>query len=79
MKHNPLGKVGFVATPESMKHLEEYISRYSGEEAVIANVIMSMTWNLASSTIDKELAKDEQTELMLQDGARTTLHNEGEE
>ena len=42
-----LSRQGMVATPESTKFLGEYISRFSGSEAVVAFTCAGMAWNLA--------------------------------
>ena len=53
---NPLGKEQTrFATPESADALQAYVGRFSGGEAVAANVIMMMTWNYAVSLIDEAL------------------------
>ena len=46
--------VGFVATPEDMRALQEYIQLFSGEERVIANTCAFMAWNLACKIAQQE-------------------------
>ncbi len=58
---NPIGKVGMVATPESMKELQDYLSNFSGKEGVMANTVAFMAWNLASKVIDEALAELEES------------------
>ena len=58
---NPIGKVGMVATPESMKDFQDYLSNFSGKEGVMANTVAFMAWNLASKVIDEALAELEES------------------
>tara|TARA_R110002074_G_scaffold96979_1_gene210556 strand:- start:46 stop:219 length:174 start_codon:yes stop_codon:yes gene_type:complete len=42
-----------IATPKSMEDLQEYLARFSGSEAIVAQTCAFMAWNLAC-----ELTKD---------------------
>lgn len=48
MKRSKLGKMELFATPDDMTALQEYISRFSGAERVVAITVMGMTWNLCA-------------------------------
>lgn len=52
---NPIGKSGFCATPKSMQDLQDYLGKFNGEEAMIANVCAFMAWNLASKYVDEAI------------------------
>ena len=55
---NPIGKVGLFATPESMDSFQDYLGKFTGSEAVVANTCAFMAWNLASKIIDELLEEN---------------------
>ena len=57
--YNPIRKTGFVATPDSMEELQEYLSQFSGPEAAIAQTCAWMAWNLASDIIEEYVDLEE--------------------
>jgi len=54
---NPIEKCGFVATPNSMKELQDYAQSITGPEGASFALGMMMAWNLASKLVDEEVAK----------------------
>lgn len=54
MSNTNLQPIDLFATPESVESLQDYISRFSGSDAIIANTIMCMTWNLCAKLTNEE-------------------------
>jgi hypothetical protein len=52
---NPITKRGMFATPESMEFFQEYLSRFNGNEGLVAQVGAWMAWNLASEFVDEAI------------------------
>lgn len=50
------------ATPDSMEALQEYLSRFSGSEAMVAQTCAMMAWNLASKLTSSDGGDDDETE-----------------
>ncbi len=57
---NPLKEVALFSTPTSFRDLEEYCTRFSGAERVVAMTVMCMTNNLCHSIVEQAI-KDEDT------------------
>lgn len=45
--YHQLKSMGMVATPVSMKAMENYLKNFNGSEAVVAFTCAGMAWNLA--------------------------------
>jgi len=58
-KIEPFKTWGMFATPEDMDALQAYVAKFSGGEAVAANVVMGMTWNLAVTLFNKRLEEQD--------------------
>ena len=41
------------ATPDSVENLQEYLSRFNGSEAMVAQTCAMMAWNLACKLTSK--------------------------
>ena len=48
---NPIKSVGMFHTPKDMGELEDWLSRLSGSERVVATTAAMMAWNLASKLV----------------------------
>lgn len=43
-----LKPIGLFATPDCVKDLQDYVSKFKGPDAILANTIMGMAWNLCA-------------------------------
>jgi hypothetical protein len=55
-----LKKMDMFATPDSIKALEAYVTRFTGGERSAAIVVMGMTWNLCAELTKRDSVLDEQ-------------------
>jgi len=54
-----LQPVGIFHTPESVVELQDYLSQFTGEDAVLANTAAFMAWNLCAKLTNDEIETDE--------------------
>jgi len=54
-------KQGFFYTPKNVEELESYLTKFSGDEAVLAYTISGMTWNLLAEMHNEIIATNEKT------------------
>lgn len=54
--NNPLKQVGLVNTPNDLDELQNYLAKFNGSEAIVAQTCAFMAWNLASKIVDEHLS-----------------------
>ena len=52
MIKNTIPTAGLFATPEDMEYLQDYLSKFKGNEGMVVQVGAWMSWNLASKYAD---------------------------
>ena len=77
-----LKEVGIFATYKSVEELQDYINTFSGNERVIANIVMGCTWNtcahLANQTAEPIKAYKHLIRWGLDQGYKVEVYGEGQ-